>query len=52
MVCKKTNQPQGGRHHFLYHIFKMDKAAHPMPENRVAGLLQQLKNICKCQGGT
>ena len=29
--------------HYLFHIFRMDKADNPMPDNRAASLLQLLK---------
>ncbi len=42
------NQPEiheTGQHHFLFHIFRMDKAENPMPQNRAELLLQYLKNV-------
>ena len=34
-------------HHFLYYIFKADKAANPMPEKRAETLLDMLKRVFK-----
>jgi hypothetical protein len=34
-------------HHFLYYIFKADKAANPMPADRAETLLNKLKRIFK-----
>lgn len=31
------------RHHFLYHIFRMDKAENPMPPSRAETVLQYVK---------
>ena len=31
--------------HFLFHIFRMDKAENPMPKPQVESLMQYLKNI-------
>ena len=42
------NQPEmheTKRHHFLFHIFKKDKAEHPMPQNQAATLLHYLKSV-------
>lgn len=33
------------RHHFLFHVFRMDKAANPMPPGRVNTLLHCLKCV-------
>ena len=42
------NQPEmreTKRHHFLFHIFKMDKAENPMPQNQAERLLHYLKSV-------
>ena len=39
-VIQETKQ-----HHFLFHVFKMDKAEHPMPKNQADSLMQYLKNV-------
>ena len=42
------NQPEmreTKRHHFLFHIFKRDKAENPMPQNRAETLLHYLKSV-------
>ena len=31
--------------HFLFHIFRMDKADNPMPANRAAAVLQAIRAI-------
>ena len=31
------------QHHFLFHLFRMDKEEHPMPEHRAARLLLLMK---------
>ena len=33
------------RHHFLFHIFKIDKAENPMPQNQAETLLHYLKRV-------
>ena len=33
------------KHHFLFYLFKADKAANPMPQTRAESLLNCLKNI-------
>ena len=33
------------RHHFLFHIFRMDKAENPMPQNQAERLLHYLKSV-------
>ena len=42
------NQPEmreTKRHHFLFHIFRMDKAENPMPQNQAETLLHYLKSV-------
>ena len=41
---------QENRHHFLYHIFRMDKAENPMPGNRALPLRQLLKQVFQERG--
>ena len=36
--------PERKEHHFLFHIFRMDKAENPMPKNKAAELFQLLKS--------
>lgn len=43
MTCYETNLPEERPHHFLFHIFTMDKAINPMPLIRVEELLNRLK---------
>ena len=38
------NQKQPKRH-FLFHIFRMDKEAHPMPNKQADSLFLQLKTV-------
>lgn len=38
------------RHHFLYHIFRMDKAENPMPHSRALSLGQLLKQVFRERG--
>ena len=33
------------RHHFLFHIFQMDQAENPMPQNQAEALLHYLKRL-------
>ena len=33
------------RHHFLYYVFKIDKAENPMPPNKSEKLLNSLKKL-------
>jgi hypothetical protein len=42
------NQPETNktkRHHFLFHLFKMDKAENPMPKDQAESLLSYLKSV-------
>ena len=42
------NQPElheTKRHHFLFHIFRMDKTENPMPQSRAETLLHYLKSV-------
>ena len=42
------NQPtmhENKQHHFLFHIFKMDKAENPMPQKTMEALLHYLKSV-------
>ena len=39
----ESTLPAQRQHHFLFHIFRMDKAEHPMPEHRAVRLLSRLK---------
>lgn len=42
------NQPEmheTKRHHFLFHIFRMDKVKNPMPQNQAETLLHYLKSV-------
>ena len=32
-------------HHFLFHIFRLDRAENPMPRSRAESLLQYLKQF-------
>ena len=32
-------------HHFLFHIFRLDREENPMPRNKAEGLLRYLKQI-------
>ena len=32
-------------HHFLFHIFRLDREENPMPRNRAESLLQSLKQL-------
>lgn len=32
-------------HHFLFHIFRLDRAENPMPRSRAESLLQYLKHF-------
>ena len=43
MTCPEANLPEQRPHHFLFHIFTMDKAENPMPLVRVEELLKRLK---------
>ena len=38
---------QTPQHHFLFHIFRLDKAEHPMPPQRSAPLLSKLLRVFK-----
>ena len=33
------------QHHFLFHIFRLDKAQNPMPSDRIKSLLRYLKKV-------
>ena len=37
--------PERKEHHFLFHIFRMDKEENPMPQNRAEPLLRYLKKV-------
>lgn len=37
--------------HFLYHIFRMDKAENPMPEEKKQSLLRWLQSIFQREKG-
>ena len=45
MAQNKSEMHETKRHHFLFHIFRMDKAENPMPQNRVEILLHYLKSV-------
>ena len=40
---KNTTPPAA--HHFLFHIFRLDKELHPMPGQQAERLLQYLKQV-------
>ena len=44
---KKRRIPMNERneHHFLFHIFRLDREENPMPRNRAESLLQCLKQL-------
>ena len=39
------------KQHFLYHIFRMDKAENPMPEGKKQNLLRWLHSIIQKEKG-
>lgn len=44
MIKKQSEKPrEGERHHFLYHIFRLDKAENPMPRQRREPLAHQVQ---------
>ena len=45
MTYYKSDLPDQRQHHYLFHIFRMDKDENPMPQNKVESLLQYLKNV-------
>lgn len=45
MDQNKTNAQEQKKHHFLFHIFRLDKAENPMPHTRAEALLRHLKNV-------
>jgi len=45
MDQNKNQMTETKKHHFLFHIFRMDKAENPMPKNRAEALLQYLKSV-------
>lgn len=45
MAQNKPAMSEDKRHHFLFHIFRMDKEENPMPSNRADLVLQLLKSI-------
>ena len=38
---------QETQRHFLFHIFRMDKAENPMPQKQAENLLRYLKSVFK-----
>ncbi len=42
MHFPKHQQPECRKHHFLYHIFRIDKAENPMPRRWAENLLEQI----------
>lgn len=45
MVPNEPEMHKPKRHHFLFHIFRMDKAENPMPRNQAETLLHYLKSV-------
>lgn len=45
MAQNQTKMREAKRHHFLFHIFKMDKAENPMPQSQAETLLHYLKSV-------
>ena len=45
MVQNQPKTHENKRHHFLFHIFKMDKAENPMPQNQAENLLHYIKSV-------
>ena len=47
------NKPEqnGKQHHFLFHIFRMDKAENPLPPNQAETMLQRLKKLLQNKKG-
>ena len=45
MTPNKPEPEESRRHHFLFHIFRMDKEANPMPCDHAQVLLQYLRRM-------
>ena len=45
MAQNESEMHETKRHHFLFHIFRMDKAENPMPQNQATALLHYLKSV-------
>jgi hypothetical protein len=45
MAQNEPEMHETKRHHFLFHIFRMDKAENPMPQNQAERLLHYLKSV-------
>ena len=45
MAQNQSEMREAKRHHFLFHIFKMDKAENPMPQSQAETLLHYLKSV-------
>ena len=45
MTPNKPEHEESRRHHFLFHIFRMDKEANPMPCDHAQVLLQYLRRM-------
>ena len=45
MAQNEPEMHETKRHHFLFHIFRMDKAENPMPQNQAETLLHYLKSV-------
>ena len=44
MTNHESQMPEQPHRHFLFHIFRLDKAENPMPENKAASLLCLIKS--------
>lgn len=45
MTYCEPNLPDQRQHHFLFHIFRMDKEENPMPTARAEILMKLLRSI-------
>ena len=45
MTYYRSDLPDQRQHHYLFHIFRMDKAENPMPESRAETLLKCLRTV-------
>ena len=47
MTHPESTKNNNSGHHFLFHIFRMDKEENPMPQLKAETLLNQIKLIFK-----
>ena len=45
MAQNTSEKRENKRHHFLFHLFEVDKAENPMPQKRAKTLLHYLKSV-------